>query len=168
MPQPQRAPGAKAACCLCGKALKAVSIASLGRRRPRDSLCIRSWAHFSVPRSSPCLHGEDERNPGPNRKAGPGFYARVGARGLGKRPQEVLGPKAQGRRYQRVQELCSWTPCIRRWDGACSGPGSRPGKAWNTEQPSRLRLRGKGSRSPSHPAYWREQQARYVPAVDRL
>ena len=45
----------------------------------------------------------DERSPGPNRKAGGGFYAPVGARGLGKRPQEVLGPKAQGRRIMRPQ-----------------------------------------------------------------
>ena len=55
LPQPQVPPGATPACWGCGKGTKAVPTASLGRRRPRDSSCIRNWAHFSEPRSSEAL-----------------------------------------------------------------------------------------------------------------
>ena len=60
--------------------------------------------------------------------------------------------------------------CTRSWVmAACSHrPGSGPGKAQNTEGPSRARLRVLGSRSPTNPAYRREGWARYVPSLDRL
>ena len=73
---------------------------------PGTPSCIHSWAHFSGPRSEEAMPPRMSAAQAPHRRAEPGFYARVGERGLGKRPQEGW-PPGHRRRIQRRPELCS-------------------------------------------------------------
>ena len=116
---------------------------------PWTPTCTRSWAHFSGPRSQEALPPVMSAAQAPHRKADGAFYGSVGARGLGKRPQEVQASRPGPTNPTAVPSLLG-TPCIRCW--ALQGPGEGPGKALTTELPSRQRLRWEGSRSPPNPA----------------